>query len=97
MHCELEKHRKMEALRQEHAQQLKYERCQWERERERANGWLNQGLSQKKCSTKLEFKALSQSWPLQNRDIHLKESWSIPVKRAALICIYTPKVYPDPN
>ena len=42
MYCELEKRRKMEALRQEHAEQLKYERCQWEREHERANGWLQE-------------------------------------------------------
>ena len=42
MHCELEKHRKMEALRQEHAEQLKYKRCKWERERERADGWLEE-------------------------------------------------------
>ena len=37
---ELKKHRKMEALRQEHAQQLKYEHCQWEHER--ADGWLEE-------------------------------------------------------
>ena len=42
MHCELETHRKMEALRQEHAEQLRYERCQWERERTRADGWLEE-------------------------------------------------------
>ena len=42
MHCELEMHRKVEALREEHAEQLKYERYQWERERTRADNWLEE-------------------------------------------------------
>ena len=42
MHCELEMHRKVEALRGEHAEQLKYKRCQWERERTRADNWLEE-------------------------------------------------------
>lgn len=60
MHCELEKHRKMEALRQEHAQQLKYERCQWERERERADGWLEEVKSRFE-SEKMQYEIRIQS------------------------------------
>ena len=40
--CELERHRKMEALREEHAEQLKYERKQWEREKDRADSWASE-------------------------------------------------------
>ena len=60
MYCELEKHRKMEALRQEHAQQLKYERCQWERERERADGWLEE-IKSRFESEKMQYEIRIQS------------------------------------
>ena len=60
MHCELEKHRKMEALRQEHAQQLKCEHCQWERDRERADVWLEE-IKSRFESEKMKYEIRIQS------------------------------------
>jgi hypothetical protein len=73
IHCELEKHRKMEALRQEQAEQLKYERCQWERERERADGWLEEVKSRFELE-KMQYEIRIQS--LESELALAKKSYS---------------------
>ncbi len=70
IHCELEKHRRMEALRQEHAEQLKYERFQWERERERADGWLEEVKSRfelEKMQYEIRIQSLESELALAKR------------------------------
>ena len=74
MHCELKGLRKVKAFRQE---QLKYEHCQWEREHQRADGWLEEVRSRFKLD-KVQYEMRIQDleselpWPLQNKGIHLK-------------------------
>lgn len=97
--CELEMH-EVEALRQEHAEQLKYEHCQWERECTIADNMLEEVKSRfekEKSSMKCEFKVLNQIWPLQ-KGVRPIGDWStsIPVKCVTLV-LYILRVYPDPN
>ena len=42
LQCELEKHRALECLREEHASQLKFMQTQVERERERTDNWVTE-------------------------------------------------------
>ena len=42
LQCELEKHRALDSLREEHMGQFKFLQSQTERERERTNSWIKE-------------------------------------------------------
>lgn len=103
MHCELEMHRKVEALRQEHAEQLKYERCQWERERTRADGWLEEVKSKfelEKVQYEMRIQSLESDLALAKRyspDRELEYKHASEERDPGLHSIVHPESVPQPQ
>ena len=101
MHCKLEKYRKMEALRQEHTEKLKYEHCQRERECKRANGWLEEvklRLELEKVQYEIGIQSLESELALAKQK-DLKGNWSIsiPVKEGGPSLHLHPESLPQPQ